>query len=433
MKQFLHQPWIRTLLSATTTWLAFTTLVNAGSQFPNPVSRVSLIDDAVIHTPSHRVHALSHFHLTFTIPDYDQLVKLTLEPNHDIFAEDATISYLDSNGRVQGHEVINQMQHRVFKGISWVEEYPGVWSRVGWARIYVKQDGVEPLFEGAFSVVSDQHHIKLRTSYMQTKRADDVDLPAKREGEYMVLYRDSDLAPRGLRLSDIGSGFIYRRSVTEDARSCQADALPYNYNPLFRAMESSPSMPVNPRSALFSKRQSDTGGVGGNSGGVNLASTIGDSSGCPSSKKVALIGVAADCEFVSSFNSSEAARENIINTVNQASDVYERTFNISIGLRNLTIANALCPTTPAADTPWNIPCSDSETITSRLNTFSTWRGAQNDSNAYWTLMTNCPTDNEVGLSWTGQLCLSGAMNDSSSMVASTNVVVRVSTEWQVFA
>jgi hypothetical protein len=355
-------------------------------------------------------------------------LKLALEPNHDILAHDAVVQYLDGDGNVGRIESIDRLAHKVFKGSAWIEESAGIWSKVGWARIYVKRDGPQPLFEGAFSVVDDQHHVKLRSSYLETRRESDVDLE-ERDGDYMVVYRDSDMVL--LDRSEL------KRSLPESS-ACHADKLSFNSDPnhpVFRAgPDQSPAswgaMSLNQLFGL-SRRQSDTGGIGGNTGGINLQSNIGNTAGCPSTKKVALIGVAADCPFINSFNSTETARQNIITAVNTASDVYERTFNISIGLRNLFIVNCTsnAPNTP----PWNMPCS-SGNITSRLSLFSAWRGSQNDSNAYWTLMTNCSTADEVGVSWLGQLCVSGAQNDSSQvLVSGANVVVRTSTEWQVFA
>ncbi|KAL1969498.1 hypothetical protein VTN77DRAFT_8936 [Rasamsonia byssochlamydoides] len=310
-----------------------------------------------------------------------------------------------------------------------MEESPGIWSRVGWARIYVKRDGPQPLFEGAFSVMHEQHHVKLRSSYVQTRREYDVDLEDK-NGEYMIVYRDSDMVPRD-RLE-------LKRSL-DLSSSCHADRLSFNSDPNHPVFRGEPmqsratwgAMSVNQLFGL-SRRQSDTGGISGNAGGVNLQSNIGNTAGCPNTKKVALIGVATDCSFTASFNSTEDVRENIINVVNTASDLYERTFNISIGLRNLTVSDANCPSTAPESAPWNMPCG-SENITTRLNLFSSWRGSRGDSNAYWTLMSNCPTDDEVGVSWLGQLCVSGSMNDSSQSVSGTNVVIRTTTEWQVFA
>lgn len=251
----------------------------------------------------------------------------------------------------------------------------------------------------------------------------------------MLVYRDSDMirfTPKELK-----------RSLPESA-GCEADKLDYNAdlsNHIFpQGIDSGNGkwgvMSVNSLFGL-SKRQSDTGGMSGNTGGVNLKATIGDTSGCPKTKKVALIGVATDCEMTNSFKSNStpkaAAKDWVINIVNTASSLYEDSFNVSIGLRNLTINEASCPSTATAATPWNIGC-DSGNITWRLNEFSKWRGDNADSNAYWTLMTGCPTGGEVGVSWMGRLCTSEVTGDSSSSVTGANVVVGTQgSTWQIFA
>jgi hypothetical protein len=118
--------------------------------------------------------------------------------------------------------------------------------------------------------------------------------------------------------------------------------------------------------------------------------------------------------------------------VNSASGVYERTFNITIGLRNLTISDAACPTTASDATPWNTDCSGGD-IDHRLDLFSRWRGSTGDNNAYWTLMSTCNTGSAVGLAWLGQLCVSGVVGTNSQGVSGANFVVRTPSEWQVFA
>ena len=115
--------------------------------------------------------------------------------------------------------------------------------------------------------------------------------------------------------------------------------------------------------------------------------------------------------------------------VNTASNLYEETFNISIGLRNLIVSRRDCPSTPSQSTPWNMDCNQGN-ITSRLEQFTSWRGGRDDDNAYWTLMSACPTGDEVGLAWLGQLCNHG---DSDSTVAGANVVAITQNQWQVFA
>jgi hypothetical protein len=296
---------------------------------------------------------------------------------------------------------------------------------------------LEPLFEGAFSINEDKHHVELQSNYLDKKRPIDADVEP-RDGESMVVYRDSDM-------------FHYthselKRSLPVDT-GCGSDQLEYNVD-LSSSIFSydmagyDDQWGVTSLNSLFGlgKRQSpsDVGGVSGNTGGVNLKSTIGDNSGCPKTKKVALIGIATDCEFTQSFKSTnstpkEAARDWVINVVNTASSLYEDAFNVSIGLRNLTISEEGCTSEGSAATPWNVDCNGGN-VSWRLNEFSKWRSTHSDDNAYWTLMTNCPTGSEVGVSWMGRLCSSELVSSGASSVTGANVVVRNSgSSWQVFA
>ncbi|KAK5073012.1 hypothetical protein LTR51_005653 [Lithohypha guttulata] len=272
---------------------------------------------------------------------------------------------------------------------------------------------------------------------MSTKHALDPHLE-EADDEYMAVYRDSDVG----RLSH-----TELRKRNAQSKSCGADELTFNTDSqhpvhkeiLARSLSTLGEMsPAN----IFGKRQTniDGGAIGnGNSAGVNLRSTIGDTSGCPSSRRVALVGVATDCTYTAAFNSTDTMRQNIINIVNTASDLYQSTFNITLGLRNLTVSPAECPATPADATRWNVGCSDSYTITNRLNDFSSWRGnLAGDTNAYWSLFTTCNTGAEVGLAWLGQLCNHGGTNQqgnggATQTVTGANVIARTNNEWQVFA
>jgi len=285
----------------------------------------------------------------------------------------------------------------------------------------VKRDGLNPLIEGVFSLFGDHHHIQLRPSYLQTRRESDVILSNARhsEDEQMVVYRDSDIT------QGKSSGLDSRSS---SGQSCGADHLDFNYefsHPILGSGSDKSSPLLEPASSP-ARRQS------GRIGNGNLQATIGLTAGCPTEGRVALIGVATDCTYTASFASTDAVRENIISMVNTASQVYERTFNITIGLRNLTISDAQCPTTAPAATPWNIDCSGGD-IEQRLSLFSIWRASTGDSNAYWTLMSTCNTGTSVGLAWLGQLCVSGEVGSSLQSVSGANVVVRTPSEWQVFA
>lgn len=289
----------------------------------------------------------------------------------------------------------------------------------------MKRDGPNPLVEGVFSILGDHHHVQLRSSYLQTRRQSDVNLLQSRhgEGEQMVVYRDSDMGQE--ELSDLD-----RRS---EGISCGADQLDFNYefsHPILgsRSEESPTSWAPGTLMPAFSPGKRQSGRIGNG----NLQATIGSTAGCPTEGRVALIGIATDCTYTASFASTDAVRENIISVVNTASQVYERTFNITLGLRNLTISAAECPSTAPAATPWNIDCLGGD-IEQRLDLFSTWRGSTGDNNAYWTLLSTCNTGSSVGLAWLGQLCNSAVSGSSSQSVSGANVVVRTPSEWQVFA
>lgn len=49
-----------------------------------------------------------------------------------------------------------------------------------------------PVFEGAFSVYGDTHHVKLKDNYYLTKRSDDAELTSN-INSHMVIYRDSNI------------------------------------------------------------------------------------------------------------------------------------------------------------------------------------------------------------------------------------------------
>lgn len=372
-------------------------------------------------------------------------MKLTLEPNHDILPSGAKVEYLDENGEVARTEVIDRSAVKVFRGTTWLLSDEGYWENVGWSRIMLHRDGKVPLFDGAFTIFREQHHIQLRTNYMQTKLDDDPDVESL-DDESMVLFRDSDI---GTTVED-GFRTEMKRSIDSNTGDlCGSDQLLFNGRPdhsIFRS--SSPDILTKeqgfwgsrPVISQFGKRQIDGGTAGnsGNSAGVNLTNSIGVTTGCPNSRRVALVGVATDCTYTGSFTSAEAARANVISQFNLASSLYEKTFNISLGLHTLTVNDANCPTTAPSSALWNYPCSANVSIQDRLNLFAQWRGdRQNDTNAYWTLLSTCNTGTAVGLAWLGQLCVSQTSTSTDGgmveHVNGANIVVRTSTEWQVIA
>lgn len=432
--------------------------VAAHSVQRNPLRHVSRVEDAVLHT--HQVHAHSTFELSFYLrddADKRSRVRLSLEPNDDILPHGATISYIEEDGTIQ-YETVNRLDHRVFKGDAFIQE-PGSteWSHAGWARIMLHHDGGHPLFEGGFHVDGDHHHIQSSRNYRQTQVRGDPILEEEIEGmmasdDYMVVWKDSDIrGNNGLTINyhdDLGFGDpeeLRRRAMPVEA-TCHSDRLDFNAeedHPVYQAMmareeiaQQSRWQAMSPR-ALFGRQNMDSP-TAGSGAGANLAGSIGSTRGCPTTRKVALVGIATDCTYGQQFPGRQNITNNVIQQMNLVSKLYEDSFNITLGLQNLTIQPNNCPArnNPDSATPWNLDCN-SATITDRLNLFSRWRGQTQDTNAFWTLLTTCPTDSAVGLAWLGQVCVQGSQqnpnSNSNETISSANVVVRTSTEWQVIA
>ncbi|KAI0181511.1 zinc metalloprotease mde10 [Hypoxylon sp. FL1284] len=398
----------------------------------NALNYLSRVDSPVLHTPSNRVHAYSSFDLSFLLHDEKDKIRISLEPNHDVLSDTASIQYLGPDGSVRHEKKVERTEHRVFKGHAFVQHPDdSEWINSGWARITVHRDGPQPLFEGTFRVHGNHHHIQTSSNYRRTQHEDDPSADYA-EDEYMVVWRDSDVTPDAYDVSEL------KRGVSES--TCSYDSLNFNNedgHPVHQGLDLRDMSSMDTRK-IFGRQGSIDGTTGGNGAGVNLASSIGSTQGCPTTRKVALVGIATDCTYTAQFNTESDVRSNIVQQVNAASAVFESTFNITLGIQNLTISESECPGTAPQNAPWNVACGNSVTITDRLNLFSSWRGQFNDTNAYWTLLSTCNTDAAVGLAWLGQLCSQGSGNQSDSSggnetIAGANVVVRTSTEWQVFA
>lgn len=99
------------------------------------------------------------------------------------------------------------------------------------------------------------------------------------------------------------------------------------------------------------------------------------------------------------------------------------------------VQSGTCPSTVDQSIAWNTGC-DSLTLNDRLSAFSKWRGAERrgDQAGLWALMSGCPTGQEVGVAWLGQLCVQEARDQGSQgTVSGTSVATRSRTEWQVVA
>lgn len=258
----------------------------------------------------------------------------------------------------------------MYRGKTLVRSAGGHWETAGWARAFVVRDGNDPLFQGAFSAFSQKYHIDIRSDQNGS-------LASKSR---MVIYHDYPGTHKANNEHDLP----------------------------FRELDTAISL---------AKRQSV-------SDSYDLTDSIGSTSGCPTTRRVAVVGIATDCTYTAGFDSAEEVQQSLIDMVNTASEVFESAFNISLAIRNLTITDSTCPSNTSNSVPWNADCSAGD-LDWRLQQFTSWRRTLGDrTNAYWTLMSGCPNGEQIGVSWTGELC------DSQ---LGANVVAQAGSAWQVFA
>ena len=374
------------------------------------VERIGVVQDAdVWYHATDGNDRLNYVRLNLTAPDGP--IQLELTPNDDLLAQ--ARFFIQTSGNDQREDPLIPGQLHVLRGHSMRSDGRET-IRVGDARIVIRS--LNPLiFDGTFSVDGDLHHVKLMSEYNQARRPTDAtpQLATRSDVEGLVMWRDSDhnrkLLKRdrfGLTLADDHSDVHYGRY---DTRSLSASSR------LLRRQ-----LNGDTGSAFITQAQ--------------LARTIGSTAGCPTQRLVALVGAAADCNFVNGFNSTASARASIVSALNSASQVYESSFNITLGLASVLLSEARCPSSATASSPWNTACDSSVELGDRLSTFSAWRGNQSDSNAVWTLLTTCNTGSEIGVAWLGTTCNQNATVQQGSYVSGTSVVAAISSSyWRTLA
>jgi hypothetical protein len=308
------------------------------------------------------------FNITTDIRSYNQRLHFILERNDDLIAHDISIRHLSSDGNEKEDLESFHRALQFARGSVRMGRTPQTSEEVGWARLELIWDVANPSFRGTFTIMKDQYTVEPKIT---------------NNGSTMMI------------------------SSKRPAHS------------LDNRCKTSPEY-------LSHKRQSSN--QWDNS---NLIANIGSTNGCPSTRRIAYIGIVTDCTFTTSFDSTDSTHRYILNMVNTASVVFESSFNISLGIRNLTISDTECPTSGSRINAWNAPCSQGN-LNTRLQTFSQWRSSLDDRNAYWTLLSGCSVSvGEIGVSWVGALCNSGGGYNNGG--SSANVVARTQTQWQVFA
>lgn len=95
--------------------------------------------------------------------------------------------------------------------------------------IVVRHNLDHPLFEGAFTVHGNIHHIKLKDTYRRTKRSDDADVK-EIPNTHMVIYRDSDMVIKNQPINQSTNGCGFDNLVHTDRLGQKIDFNPLELN-----------------------------------------------------------------------------------------------------------------------------------------------------------------------------------------------------------
>ncbi|CCG80641.1 putative Disintegrin-like metalloprotease [Taphrina deformans PYCC 5710] len=238
------------------------------------IRSAAVIEDASFYSRDTLLRHDSHLELAFTTAGGP--VQLELQPNFDLLQHRDRASFLveDDFGDVEHEEKIDAAAYNVYKGHA-LRSNGFETIKVGLARILVHS--TRPLiFEGSFTIDGRMHNIQLGQVYRAMKAPGDHDLLAPDDS--MVLWSDAD---EEYRLAKRGDDMLW---YGEDLPpSCASDQMENNLHGV-HALE-------------LARRQLN--GDTGNSylTQAQLASTVGQTAGCPAQREVAVLGAAADCNF----------------------------------------------------------------------------------------------------------------------------------------
>ncbi|KAM0790766.1 hypothetical protein ACM66B_004616 [Microbotryomycetes sp. NB124-2] len=438
--------------------------------------------------------------LAFTGHD-DERLTLSLKPASNVVHPDGVRlveTVTDDFGQRHSTErVLNRHEHKLYEGVvlsddrnnncdnlelqNWINgEVAGLERDVSrcahWARVSVlttdDNDDTEVPVTGSFAYKGQVYTIDTTTRYMQTREELDPAPPAllarradtalPEQDSRLVIVRQQDTLTESEHAAALAKrGIASVDSFSPTFATCGHDELPFNVDPAHPVLQAG-GAPVD-HASLFSssspgssrfdsmfghhplvRRQSGGDIITG--GDVNASSNfinnIGNTAGCPKSPQIVFVGVAADCTYTTRYGGQTGAREQILADFNQANALYQRSFNMSLGIIELNVQSGSCPTSSSQvdpNNPWNVGCqeggSPGVSLNDRLSIFSQWRGDKGgaDGAGLWHLMTNCSTGTEVGVAWLGQVCRVSASFSQGQTSSGTGVTSVTRNEWQVVA
>ncbi|KAI3653291.1 hypothetical protein MP228_001238 [Amoeboaphelidium protococcarum] len=281
--------------------------------------------------------------------------------------------------------------------------------------------------EGAFKYNGEIYTVKSVKTYENVKHVRDKEVPKLHKRH--VMHRNAEMVI--YKLSDI------KQDIAHGSHSwCGHDHLDVNMNgDAQRYYESLkqrvPASLIN--SPVEELLKNGFKNLRQQSKSIHKRSVV---SGCPTAKKILYMGVAADCSYIQRLGGSEQdAKDQILSSFNTVSAIYEETFNIYIGLVNITTF----PTCGGDNVDFNQAFSAPYTISKRLSDFSKWRGDLSDPTAgLWHLMSNGSTNPTVGLAWLNRMCQTSQFSQSDSSgntqyVSGTAVSTPTAIDWMVVA
>ncbi|THH30380.1 hypothetical protein EUX98_g3806 [Antrodiella citrinella] len=352
-----------------------------------------------------------------TLSAFDDVFHLHLRPNENLIHPAARINHYrigaDGNSVLSHTEPLLPESVRAYWGevvypdvsadrlredAAGVSPRPSGKSELGWARITVHCQGdvtKAPVFEGAFSVDGNVHHVMSKEHYLNNKHEMDPHAHLIEAGDdaEIVIWRDSDvMTPHEYHAAS--GGMDDGPIPLQPAKTCGHDNLRFNTDPLENQALRRPLGPpatswYDPLGILDSHISNSSlaprDDVAGGDVSTNFVDDIGNTAGCPSTQKVIYMGVAADCAYVTQYGSPANASQHIISNLNTASALYKTTFNVSLGIVELAVQDSQCPTTADPAIPWNVGCDNTTlTLNDRLSLFSEWRGQKgNDGAGLW--------------------------------------------------
>ena len=256
----------------------------------SPIRHASLIQDLHFSQSPKSLDASSSFQVEFTISKEQQRIQLNLQPSRNVISRLTDVRHVGPDGTSGlSNTLIGRSSPLLYKGDAFISDVEKqTWRKVGWSRIMVRSRNGRYLLEGVFNLDGDYHHISPSSNLRNKQFKLDGKLPAT-DAPYMVVWRESDNVEQ--------DGGIFQRSLS-NASICGTQSLDRRSFSL--DLDDRDQKRDTPRYG-FVERVRRQNGIGQ----IDPVDVIGQTSGCPSTRRVAMIGVATDCSYTAEFDSLE--------------------------------------------------------------------------------------------------------------------------------